>query len=53
MMRKSTCMQVVLLGLYNGQGLEAEPEQDIAIYSRACEVLFLPILLALQLAQRV
>lgn len=27
-------MQVVLLGLYNGQGLKDEPEQDMRLYSR-------------------
>ena len=30
--------KVVLLGLYNGQGLEKEPESDIVMYSRASEV---------------
>lgn len=30
--------QVVLLGLYNGQRLEGEPEQDIITYSRVDEV---------------
>lgn len=32
--------QVVLLGLYNGQRLEDEPEQDIITYSRVDEVRF-------------
>ena len=26
--------KVVLLGLYNGQGLESEPEEDVVTYSR-------------------
>ena len=30
--------KVVLLGLYNGQRLEKEPESDIVMYSRADEV---------------
>ena len=30
--------KVVLLGLYNGQRLENEPESDIVMYSRASEV---------------
>lgn len=30
--------KVVLLGLYNGQRLEQEPEKDIVIYSRESEV---------------
>ena len=36
--------KVVLLGLYNGQGLEAEPEEDMVSYSRTTEVTFgLPV----------
>ena len=30
--------KVVLLGLYNGQGLQDEPEQDIVTYARTTEV---------------
>ena len=30
-------MQVVLLGLYNGQRLENEPESDFVSYSRVTE----------------
>ena len=30
--------KVVLLGLYNGQGLEEEPETDMVSYSRTTEV---------------
>ena len=30
-------MRVVLLGRYNGQGLEAEPESDLVSYSRVLE----------------
>ncbi len=30
--------KVVLLGLYNGQRLEQEPEEDIVIYSRESQV---------------
>lgn len=32
--------KVVLLGLYNGQRLEQEPESDMVTYSRATEVCF-------------
>lgn len=31
-------LQVVLLGLYNGQRLEREPETDLVSYSRVTEV---------------
>jgi hypothetical protein len=31
-------LQVVLLGLYNGQRLEGEPETDLVSYSRVTEV---------------
>ena len=37
--------KVVLLGLYNGQRLEQEPESDMVIYSRATEVSFACLLL--------
>ena len=30
--------KVVLLGLYNGQGLAMEPEEDMVTYSRTTEV---------------
>ena len=30
--------KVVLLGLYNGQGLEEEPAEDMVSYSRSTEV---------------
>ncbi len=30
--------KVILLGLYNGQGLDEEPESDMTTYSRALEV---------------
>ena len=30
--------KVVLLGLYTGQGLEHEPEEDMVTYSRSAEV---------------
>ena len=30
--------KVVLLGLYNGQGLDHEPEEDMVTYSRTTEV---------------
>ena len=30
--------KVILLGLYNGQGLDKEPESDMVTYSRALEV---------------
>ncbi len=36
--------KVVLLGLYNGQGLTKEPDSDMISYSRATEVCFIPIL---------
>ena len=32
--------KVILLGLYNGQGLEEEPDSDVVTYSRALEVCF-------------
>lgn len=32
--------KVVLLGLYNGQRLEKEPEADMVTYSRATEVCY-------------
>ena len=35
-------MKVVLLGLYNGQGLQDEPERDLVSYSRTTEVGILP-----------
>ena len=37
----STCLimiQVILLGLYNGQRLDAEPSRDIVTYARSVEV---------------
>ena len=30
--------KVVLLGLYNGQGLQEEPEEEMVTYSRTTEV---------------
>ena len=33
--------KVILLGLYNGQGLEKEPDSDMVTYSRATEVCIL------------
>ena len=30
--------KVILLGLYNGQGLDREPESDIVTYSRETQV---------------
>ncbi|KAL3142264.1 hypothetical protein ABBQ38_002606 [Trebouxia sp. C0009 RCD-2024] len=35
-------MKVVLLGLYNGQGLQEEPAEDMVSYSRTTGVGFLP-----------
>ena len=36
-------LKVVLLGLYNGQKLDAEPESDLVSYSRAAEARSLPL----------
>ena len=33
--------KVVLLGLYNGQGLDEEPEEDMVTYYRTTEVISL------------
>lgn len=38
--------KVILLGLYNGQGLDKEPESDMITYSRALEVWSSPSLLS-------
>lgn len=32
------CFQVILLGLYNAQRLDAEPSRDIITYARSVEV---------------
>ena len=34
----SPVLQVILLGLYNGQRLDAEPSRDIVTYARSMEV---------------
>jgi len=36
--------KVVLLGQYNGQGLEQEPEADMVTYSRITQVSFFTII---------
>ena len=37
--------KVILLGLYDGQGLGDEPEDDVVLYSRATEDTFARVLL--------
>ena len=38
--RRTRMLQVVLLGLYNGQRLEHEPNRDVVTYSRTVEARF-------------
>ena len=37
--------KVILLGLYDGQRLEGEPEEDVVMYTRATEETFVRVLL--------